>query len=259
MDQAVYEEAHNRAMQGIEDMLFEVENPMGHFKKTVYTGQFEEYCQKYGDVIKAVETVYQMEEQPEEWCRTLAEHLTQEASKRLNDIPKKGQRNDTLLGYNMALAVYVFPAFLETKDRSAEAVTDAIVEVWNKQFHTTVGKASYEKIVGGFQKKLCYITTAVCECLGKEDDCYELKLLRDYRDGYLMATKGGEALVEEYYNIAPTIVTRINREECAANVYREIWSTYLKPCIRYIEEKRLEDCKVCYMNMVMDLKGRYIA
>ena len=74
-----------------------------------------------------------------------------------------------------------------------------------------------------------------------------------------MATREGEALVKEYYNIAPTIVTRINRQSQASGVYREIWDNYLKPCIRFIEEQRLEDCKDCYMNMVMELKGRYIA
>lgn len=259
MELTAYEEAHNRAMQGIEEMLFEVENPMGHFKKAVYTGQFESYCRKYADVIEAVEAAWQTEEQPQEWCRKLAGHLAQEASKRLDAIQRKGQRSDALLGYNMVLAVYLLPAFLEARGRSTEEVTDAIVEAWNKQFRTTVGKASYEKIVGGFQKKLCYITTAVCGSLGKEDGCYELELLRGYRDGYLMASEDGKALVDEYYNIAPTIVSRINREACAAKVYREIWDTYLKPCIRYIEEKKLEDCKACYMDMVMDLKGRYIA
>ncbi len=259
MDLVAYGEAHNKAMQGIEDMLFQVKNPMGHFKKSTYPEQFEDYYRKYTDVLEAVEKVYQMEEEPAKWCQKLADHLTDAAADRLDAIPRKGQRGDTLLGYNMSMAVYLFPAFLETKSKCAEEVTDAIVETWNKRFHTTVGKASYDKIMGGFQRKFCYITTAVCESLGKEDDCYELELLRSYRDGYLMATREGEALVKEYYNIAPTIVTRINRQSQASGVYRGIWDNYLKPCIRFIEEQRLEDCKDCYMNMVMELKGRYIA
>ena len=35
--------------------------------------------------------------------------------------------------------------------------------------------------------------------------------------------KEGEAMVKEYYNIAPTIVNRIGRQENAGAVYDEIW------------------------------------
>lgn len=259
MDMVVYGESYNRAMQGIEDMLFQIENPMINFKRAAYTEGFQTYMQTYAGVMADMEQVYQMEENPKTWCRKLAEHLTDKAEKRLADIPKKGKRADQLLSYNMVLATYLFPALLETKAAGAEDIVDAIIEVWNQRFKTTVGKATYEKIEAGFQKKYCYITTAVCESLGKEDDCYELNLLRNYRDTYLMSTKEGKALVEEYYNVAPTIVTRINKEKNAAELYQDIWNTYLKPCIQYIEGHQEEACKEWYMEMVLKLKGRYIA
>ena len=65
--------------------------------------------------------------------------------------------------------------------------------------------------------------------------------------------------MKEYYNIAPTIVTRINRLEQAAQVYEGIWQNYLSPCIRLIEEGRLDACQEQYMAMVYELKGRYMA
>ena len=46
MDLVAYGEAHNKAMQGIEYMLFQVKNPMGHFKKSTYPEQFEDYYRK---------------------------------------------------------------------------------------------------------------------------------------------------------------------------------------------------------------------
>ena len=159
----------------------------------------------------------------------------------------------------MILAVYVFPAILEQKGQSAEPFTDLLVEKWNTAFKTSVGKANYEKIESGFHRKLCYITTAVCESQGKADDCYELELLRDYRDQYLLSTPEGEALVEEYYNIAPTIVSRIARSKAPRQVYEEIWQNYLSPCVRLIEEGQREACRERYMAMVYDLKGRYMA
>lgn len=260
MDIVAYGEYYNKAMQGIEDMLFQAGNPLSSFKKSLYAEAFQTYLRKYIDVIDAIEKVYVKEDGvDEEWLDKLADHLVDQASDELGRIPKKGKRNEQLVNYNMILAVYLFPAILEQKGQSAEPLTDRIVEKWNSAFKTSVGKASYEKIESGFHRKLCYITTAVCESQGKADNCYELELLRNYRDQYLLATPEGEALVEEYYNIAPTIVSRIARSEAPGKVYEEIWQNYLSPCIDFIETGKLEECQERYMAMVYELKGRYMA
>ena len=44
----------------------------------------------------------------------------------------------------------------------------------------------------------------------------------------------------------------------AEMIYKKIWETYLNPCIRDIENHRGDACKARYMDMVMELKGRYI-
>lgn len=260
MDIVAYGEYYNKAMQGIEDMLFQAGNPLSSFKKSLYPEAFQAYLRKYIEVIDAIEKVYVKEEGvDEEWLSKLAEHLVDQASVELERIPKKGKRNEQLINYNMTLAVYVFPAILEQKGQSAEPLTDLLVEKWNAAFKTTVGKASYEKIEAGFHRKLCYITTAVCESQGKADDCYELTLLRNYRDEYLLSTPEGEALVKEYYNIAPTIVNRIAHSETPGKIYEEIWQNYLLPCVNLIEEGKPEVCRKQYMAMVYELKGRYMA
>lgn len=259
MDIVAYGERYNQAMQGIEDMLFYVENPMKDFKKDKYPDEFQTYMSRHMGVLDAIEEIYLQEEKPEEWLEKLADHLVKCAQSALEEIPKKGRRSEQLINYNMALAIYVFPAILEKRGTSSEPLTDLMVEKWNKAFKTSVGKAGYEQIEAGFHRKLCYITTAACESRGRANDCYELTLLRDYRDSYLMATEEGAELVQEYYNIAPTIVNRINRQEDAKYIYDEIWSTYLTPCIRLIEEGEREECKERYMDMVYALKGRYMA
>ena len=104
----------------------------------------------------------------------------------------------------------------------------------------------------------CYITTAVCRSLDKPDDCCELTALRKYRDEYLLMSDGGRKLVEEYYNIAPTIVKRINKEKDAGEIYRGIWQDYLSPCIRLIEEDRNEECREVYSRMVRRLESDYM-
>ena len=259
MDIIAYGEYYNRAMQGITEMVLQQANPMSSFKRDSYPAAFETYMHKYMSVIDAIEKVYQEEENPQKWLDKLTERLIGEVKKELDAIPKKNKRNDQLLSYNMILAIYVFPAILEQKGQSAEPLTDQIVEEWNKTFKTTIGKATYEKIEQGFHRKLCYITTAVCESQGKPDDCYELETLRGYRDTYLLSTEDGRKLVNEYYNIAPTIVNRISKCENSGELYEEICKDYISPCIRMIEAGELEACKEKYMDMVYELKGRYMA
>lgn len=259
MDIVTYGETYNRAMQGIEDMLLREENPMKSFKKDVYPEAFQAYLRRHLETLNAIEAIYQQEEKPELWAEKLADHLVGAAQAEIDAVPKKGKKSELQINYNMVLAIYVFPAFLEQKGDAAEPVTDMIIEKWNKAFRTSVGKADFAKIESGFHKKLCYITTAVCESQGKPDDCYELELLRSYRDGYLLSTEDGKELVDEYYNIAPTIVNRIGRQENADQIYGEIWDCWLADCVRLIEEGRKEACRGKYMDMVYELKERYMA
>jgi hypothetical protein len=121
-----------------------------------------------------------------------------------------------------------------------------------------IGLSSIEEINGGFRKGLCYITTAVCNSLDKEDECFELNTLRKYRDEYLLSTIDGEKIVNGYYNIAPTIVNRINKSKDSNEIYQEIWSTYISPCITLISDNKNEECKELYSKMVTDLEIKYM-
>ena len=120
--------------------------------------------------------------------------------------------------------------------------------------------SSYDDVQGGFKKNiLCYITTAVCEYQNKPDDCYELTTLRRYRDDYLMQTKEGRSLVQEYYNIAPRIVWAIRMQPDKDRIYQNLYKDYLMPCIHYVEEKRNEECKDLYVDMVRGLEERFVS
>lgn len=104
---------------------------------------------------------------------------------------------------------------------------------------------------------LCFITTAACEFLNKEDDCYELTMFRNFRDSWLAHQPEGENLIKEYYEIAPNIVENINKSNIKEKIYIKIWNEYLLPCLRYIEENRFEECKELYTLMVKSLKSDF--
>jgi hypothetical protein len=106
--------------------------------------------------------------------------------------------------------------------------------------------------------KGCFITTAVCDSFAKPDDCYELTAFRDFRDNWLAKQSDGEAIVDEYYRIAPKIVRAIDATREKTAVYSGIWNDYLSDCLHLIDNGKLDDCKEKYMTMVKDLEKRWL-
>ena len=100
----------------------------------------------------------------------------------------------------------------------------------------------------------CYITSAVCYSLDKTDDCYELNIFRKFRDNWLRYRPDGEQLIEDYYAIAPLIVSKINKLSNSKEIYKAIWQKYLKNCLNLIESGKNQECSNLYKKMVEDLK-----
>lgn len=57
----------------------------------------------------------------------------------------------------------------------------------------------------------CYLTSACSEAKGLPDDCYELQVLRGFRDDYVRAREDGQEVLEEYERTAPKIVSNIKK------------------------------------------------
>lgn len=81
---------------------------------------------------------------------------------------------------------------------------------------------------------MCFLTTAVCEYLGKSDDCEELTTLRACRDQWLAKQPGGKELIEEYYEIAPGIVRAMKEAPNYGELCEELLSRYIRPCLALI-------------------------
>jgi len=74
----------------------------------------------------------------------------------------------------------------------------------------------------------CFITTACCEALGLNDDCFELRALRRYRDQVLAQRPGGADDIAAYYELAPLILARLPRETRNARL-RSVYARYILP------------------------------
>ena len=104
----------------------------------------------------------------------------------------------------------------------------------------------------------CFITTAVCEYLGKPDDCFELTTLRNFRDNWLAFQPGGKAEIREYYEIAPRIVEKISASNEKDYIYEKIRLEYIEPCLEDILHGHNENCRDRYRAMVNMLKQKFL-
>jgi hypothetical protein len=245
------------AVQALQGLLYGIENPIQYFKKTLYMDFFKKYLYENAKNLATLEQAYLASDTPAETLKEIAEPLVVRVETELSGL--RGRKKEQLqMDHNLSMVVYVFPALLETNETSAQAWIDALAATWKRHFPKTELKAATAKeINAGFRYRFCYITTAVCESRNKPDDCYELSLLRSFRDDYLLGSEEGEAMVHEYYDLAPSIVKHIGKRQDAAAIYEDIWQQYLSPCIRLIETDRREECVDLYKQMVYNLKELY--
>ncbi|HDL59990.1 MAG TPA: hypothetical protein ENH14_00880 [candidate division WOR-3 bacterium] len=114
--------------------------------------------------------------------------------------------------------------------------------------------AKKENSSGG---KPCFITTACVEAAGLPDNCTELETMRYLRDEYLAKSDEGKRMTQEYYEIAPTIVEKIGREENSKEIFGDIFSD-IRGIVSLVKTGNLESATGNYEKMVLGLKQRYI-
>ena len=244
--------------EGFESIFEKLPSFAGRFNKDTYEESFKSLYQQFHSFLDELEVEYQKAEDKEAYLEEVSGYLPEKLHSVLAAVDSKRKKEKILVDYNMGMATFVIPILRYSRKDVHEQIVDRMIERWNdNDFSMKLGKSSYEEIKGGFNG-LCYITTAVCESLGRADDCYELNLLRNYRDTYLSSREGGKQIVEEYYDIAPTIVNRIRRQENASEVFQGIWNDYLQPCVKMIEQDQMDRCQKCYTDMVRDLQKKYL-
>lgn len=103
----------------------------------------------------------------------------------------------------------------------------------------------------------CYISTACMEAMGLPDNCHELLVLRKFRDQHLLRTNAGKGLVKVYYDIAPIIVSRIQRDSGAHGTWQAIF-TEIQKAIVLIQQGRFNEAIRCYTRVTLSLRTEYL-
>lgn len=231
-------------------------------RRKTFDRAFLAYEERHGELFRRLDAACApVPEQHEALFRELACRFLDDMAaswEKESAIKRKTAREDD----KITIAIFLSPMILHLNLSCGEALAKAINDEWLRRHPKTpyyIG--TYEALSNGFRKKLfglCFITTAVCTYEGKPDDCAELTAFRAFRDGYLAACPDGAALIREYYDIAPAIVSMIDLCTDPAESYGEIRARWLAPCYRDLQEGRMADCKARYTDMVRTLEARFL-
>ena len=187
--------------------------------------------------------------------------LQQAADRMLDDLSATWTKRVRQEEDKVILAVFFVPLARKLGLDCGEEFCQLLQKTWLSRWpKTPFYLGTYEDIAKGFQRrKLCFITTAVCEAEGKPDDCEELTAFRAFRDDWLLHFPEGKKLVEEYYNIAPGIVICIDLCSDREQRYAALRRDDLGPCYDRLLAGDKEGCKEQYIRMVQRLKQEFLS
>lgn len=103
----------------------------------------------------------------------------------------------------------------------------------------------------------CFLTSACVEARGLPDDCYELMVLRAFRDGYMQTLPNGQGEICEYYHTAPIIVAKIRTMPNANELFDQIYSELVLPCVELIENGQNDAAYLRYKKYTKELQCLY--
>lgn len=233
------------------------------FKKNLYPSVIDDYKKSTSDILASLETICLLRETESE---TIIDEATSKFIKGIQDsleanpkLKSKSEIKTEIENIKYIITLFTVPMIQEQALSISKPLVETIHSKWNETYPKSFFKiGTFEEINNGFKRKgFCYITTAVCETLNKDDDCYELIMFRQFRDQYLRKEEEGEGLVQEYYQMAPKIVEKINQNEGKSAVYTEIWDKYLSSCLNRIEQGDNAGCKELYVEMMYDLNSKW--
>jgi hypothetical protein len=98
------------------------------------------------------------------------------------------------------------------------------------------------------------VATACIRAKGLSNDCYELKLLRKFRDEWVRTQANGAQEISIYYDIAPKIVDKLNQQENAEEIYNTIYNELILKCVKLIEDEKREEAYRLYKKVAFELK-----
>jgi len=103
----------------------------------------------------------------------------------------------------------------------------------------------------------CYLTTAMCNILGYEDDCEVLETLRSFRDNYMKKKPECLPLLEDYSTVGPIIASKLDTDEDRVLKANIMLYFFIEPAINCIKNNDYDSAIEIYKNMTINLMETY--
>lgn len=107
------------------------------------------------------------------------------------------------------------------------------------------------------RRNSCYITTAVVDILGYEDNCKTLEDLRSFRDNYMKKHEKYLPLLKEYDIVGPLICEKLEQDENKQKIANFILNIFIKESLEAIKDKEYDAAIHTYENMTYYLMDIY--
>lgn len=101
----------------------------------------------------------------------------------------------------------------------------------------------------------CYITTMICDILGKADTCDSLETLRVFRNTVLQQDSKYAGILYEYDTIGPKIAEELKKED--KDFVLDLYEGFIVPIVSDIKEKRNQQAISRYVFMTKALEETY--
>jgi hypothetical protein len=110
-------------------------------------------------------------------------------------------------------------------------------------------------------RSACFIATACAEARGLPDDCYELSLLRVFREEYVAKLPDGVAVLAEYHEKAPRVVSAIEAlgEDRAGEVWEYLYERGVSRAVGLILGGMWDEAFGVYEAVCREMEERFLS
>jgi len=142
-----------------------------------------------------------------------------------------------------------FPPYTESMTSSTRSTNTC--QHCKRTFYTV----RYTDGTTSIEKENCHITKVVLYARGLPDDCYELNMLRKFRDIYLNK-EGYSSEVKDYYENSTKYAECIERKaETNPELFNELYIRFIEPAVKAIEKNDMKKAHRIlrnYLNLVKE-------
>lgn len=103
----------------------------------------------------------------------------------------------------------------------------------------------------------CFITTVVCNILGKKDNDELLHNFRSFRDNVLQKDKKYEEILKSYDTVGPVVGDAICNDKEKNKMAKAIYNSFLMPINKLIKQEKYDEACERYYVMTLGLINYY--